>query len=101
MKQFIKKLVNKYWKYYEKDYIGAGISPSYTDNIKKDIQEYLKNNKLYEYNYDEYQNDTDEYVKFSTYNEIMLLLAREIQREFNQDYNYPKRFQHSCGQRDW
>jgi hypothetical protein len=54
MKQFIKKLVNKYWKYYEKDYIGAGISPSYTDNIKKDIQEYLKNNKLYEYNYDEY-----------------------------------------------
>ena len=43
----------------------------------------------------------DEYVKFSTYNEIMLLLAREIQREFNQDYNYPKRFQHSCGQRDW
>ena len=69
--------------------------------IKKDIQEYLKNNKLYEYNYDEYQNDTDEYVKFSTYNEIMLLLAREIQREFNQDYNYPKRFQHSCGQRDW
>ena len=101
MKQFIKKLVNKYWKYYEKDYSGAGISPSYTDNIKKDIQEYLKNNKLYEYNYDEYQNDTDEYVKFSTYNEIMLLLAREIQREFNQDYNYPKRFQHSCGQRDW
>ena len=61
----------------------------------------MKNNKLYEYNYDEYQNDTDEYVKFATYNEIMLLLAKEIQREFNQDYNYPKRFQHSCGQRDW
>ena len=99
MNNFINHLIDKYWKNYQSETIGAGFSYSISEDIKKEIDQYIKENLPYQYSYDEYKNDTDEYVKYSAQHEILKLLMKVLEQN-NRFQNYPKRFEHSYGPRD-
>jgi len=103
MKKFLKELVNKYWDKIESQIIGCGFSYGYTEDIKRDIRKEL-DNLIGEYDsdeiYDAYKNDTDDYVKYYAYIEILKILVKEIQRKYNCGIETPKRFKKYCGPRD-
>ncbi len=103
MKKFLKELVNKYWGKIESQTIGCGFSHGYTEDIKRDIRKEL-DNLIGEYNsdeiYDAYKNDTDDYVKYYAYIEILKILVKEIEKTYRYDIDEPKRFKKYHGQRD-
>lgn len=103
MKNFLKELVNKYWDKIDSQTIGCGFSSGYEEDIKRDIHKELSN-LIGEYNsdeiYDAYKNDTDDYVKYYAYIEIIKILVKEIEKTCNYDINEPKRFKQYYGQRD-
>lgn len=102
LKEFISNLVDKYWKDIKQDVIGCGFSCSIRDDIKQKINKYLEENNLYTFNIDDFNNDTDEYVKYYAYIEIMKLLSNQIKRvEYTSMYpETPKRFEHHYDPRD-
>lgn len=103
MKNFLKELVNKYWDKIESQTIGCGFSCGYKEDIKRDIHKEL-GNLIGEYNseeiYNAYKNDTDDYIKYYAYIEILKILVKEIEKTYSHDINEPKRFKKYYGQRD-
>lgn len=100
MKKLLDRLVKKYWKKYDKEIIGAGFSWGYENDIKNEIDAFLENILVEKYNFEEYNADSDSYVKFTVRNEILKLIAKEIFKYTSHDYPIPKRFYHPCGPRD-
>lgn len=100
MKKLLDRLVKKYWKKYDKDIIGAGFSCECENDIKNEIDSFLENILAEKYNFEEYETDSDSYVKFTVKNEILKLISKEISKYTNYDYPTPKRFYQPCGPRD-
>ena len=103
MKNFLKELVDKYWDKIESQTIGCGFSCGYEKDIERDINKELCN-LIEEYNseeiYNAYKNDTDDYVKYYAYIEILKILVKEIEKTYSYDINTPKRFKKYYGARD-
>ena len=103
MKNFLKELVNKYWDKIESQTIGCGFSRGYEEDIKRDIRKEL-DNLIVEHNseeiYNAYKNDTDDYVKYYAYIEILKILVKEIEKTYSHDISEPKRFKKYYGPRD-
>ena len=99
MKKLLDKLVKKHWKQYEKDFIGAGFPDNVEREIRKEIDEFLSPLAGH-YDHDEYQGDTDEYVKFIARLDILEMVSKEIEKHGSSRYPTPKRFQHHIGPRD-
>ena len=101
LKNFTNYLTKKYWKNIEKEIIGCGFSYSITEDIKREITRYIEENRLYnETNLDDYKNDTDEYVKYYAYKEIIKLFIKELERNYSYQPETPKRFKQYYGPRD-
>ena len=100
LKHFTNYLTKKYWKNIEKETIGCGFSYSITEDIKRDINAYIEENNLLEFNKDDYKNDTDEYVKYYAYMKIIKLISEQLKNKYSKDLNDPKRFEHHYGPRD-
>lgn len=103
LNNFLQSLVDKYWDKIEKQTIGCGFSCGYEEDIKRDIKNELSNfiderdpDKIN----DAYKNDTDDYVKYYAYIQILKLLVKEIQRTYNYSIETPKRFKQYYGPRD-
>ena len=100
LKRFTSYLVKKYWKNIEKDIIGCGFSYSIAEDIKKDIDKYIDENNLLDFNIDDFKNDTDEYVKYYAYRKIIDLLIKQLEHKYSGYLETPKRFKQYYGPRD-
>jgi len=103
LNNFLQSLVDKYWDKIEKQIMGCGFDCCYEEYIKRDIRNELSNfideqdpDKID----DAYENDTDDYVKYYAYIQILKLLVKEIQKTYNYDIETPKRFKQYYGPRD-
>jgi len=102
LKDFYKNLIDKYWQKYQKDIISADFPYSIREEIKSDIKKYLNENELYStYNRNDYENDSDEYVKYAAYNQIKKMFDEEVGKRWTYNITTPKRFKINCPQRDW
>lgn len=102
LKDFYKELVEKYWNKYQREIIGAGFDYSTKEDIRRDIDKYLDENDLYSiYNREEYENDTDEYVKYVAFNDIKKYFGEMAAGRCKCNINTPKRFESYCSPRDW
>ena len=99
LKSFFNYLLEKYWKLYGEEIIGLGFGP-YKDDIQKEIRQYLDENILYSFNKEDYQNDSDEYVKYIAYQELKNIFGNELLYRVNRNYPNPKRFKKSVPPRD-
>lgn len=100
LKNFTSYLTKKYWKNIEKEIIGCGFSYSISSDIKRDIDKYIDENNLLDFNSDDYKNDTDEYVKYYAYRKIIELLIRQLEVKYSGYPETPKRFKQYYGPRD-
>ena len=94
LKSFYKYLIEKYWKEYGKEITRCDFSDSTKTLIRNEIDQYLLENNLYNYySIPMYENDTDDYVKLVSFNEIKKLFSEELNKQRILLKN-PKRFEH-------
>lgn len=95
LKSFYRYLIEKYWKEYGEEITRCDFSDHTKTLIRNEIDQYLLENNLYNYySMPMYENDTDDYVKIVSFNEIKKLFSEELNNQ-RILLKTPKRFEHN------